>query len=1111
MGCGCHDNENVRRKRIGNDLRFNWTILDGETPYDLEGKDLTLAVRSPFGAMPYGDLQIEGNVISFTLYGKDQKVNGLYTAILQENAGEIGMKTVDITDIVMLVPHTKDEGGEDRCSHLSIETIDLTSQMTAGIPGPKGVGIESVEQIQTSLEDSGENIVRVTMTDGTTSDFSVRNGAKGSDADVTRQNIETALNGSDGKNLSTNDYTDEDKDKLASVEEDAQENVIEVIEADGVELPIENKTVTIPAHKQSDWSQNDSSGKDYIKNRTHWEENGVVHKLHTKFLDMDASPTSGSTKPVTSGGVKEALSGYVTSAALATALTGKVGSETIHNIVELTQAEYDAIQTKRDDTMYITTDTTKVYIGSRIIKENVKANEQDIDFDSSDKLQFADRVYNSSTPDGMGYKILRKNKTFASQVTATNTIYEIRYPFAVGTITIPSGCVLLFNGGELTSGTLTGNGTRISGDAKLSCGFGGSFDVDKTKLSWFGTDKAAFEKAMDFCAITTGKTLDGENIVCSITGTVTFLERHNINLERLNILYTPTANGESLFVFDCETQYKAGNNYMKDCYFESTSTSFSSVHCLNFKQWYNTTKATFCRVTAKYFTGYVIVNQSYLQEAVFDTVKGSKVGGYISFNPDLNYGENKGSSNILYFLNCGIDNGIIGADIPYVIDLCNMMTVNFVNFVAQGSNYLAPNTKAIRLDEPNLLIGDVVLDTAWFEFYGADANYNKVDIGQAVNLTMKHRCPLHINVTGIGVYIKINTETQSDFDYVLDNLSITNPERTHIDFDYGGNTAELKSTLFAKVRALYDTGVCGKFSYHSQVNRSPLVVFENKLALNEDGISRYVEHSLMRTNVSTFGMKVVSVNGVNVLSFTAGDTAQNVILPYPYFLPTHKIVYVDIIFRIFTEIAVTSSNISTIVCKSAMFGTNNFKQGPKISPYTPVDGQAAGYTDGWKRISYVVHATDAASALKTFYLTMSNTRIEFAKISYKTMFSIDEEEVFLDNGNLVRRNSGADHFRLLGLDAYSRKVLFTEGIYNAIKDSDATYEIDGKTFKACNGGVDLVASSYRHSGTTSQRPNFGTDAWYKSFFAGWLYLDETLNKSIIWSGTAWVNMDGTAL
>ena len=452
----------------------------------------------------------------------------------------------------------------------------------------------------------------------------------------------------EGKGLSANDYTDQDKNKLASVEEDAQENVIEVIEADGVELPIENKTVTIPAHKQSDWSQNDSSGKDYIKNRTHWEENGVVHKLHPKFLDMDTAPTSGSTKPVMSGGVKEALdgkqdvisdladirhgaglgetayqkpsagipasdlaagvipdvsgfitrtvndlanyylksetytkeevaaligairqfhyevyaalpatgegnvlyligptgsgsdkyeeyvyanngwvkigdtsidmsgyvtidalnqalAGYVTSAALATALTGKVGSETIHNIVELTQAEYDALQTKRGDTMYITTDTTKVYIGSRLIKENVKANEEDIDFDSSDKLQFADRVYDSSTPDGLGYVILRKNKTFAQQVTATNTVYEIRYDFDLGaaSVTIPAGCVLKFNGGSVVNGTIVGAKTLINSENMC-------FGKDVT-ISGTWSNETIYTKWLDFVSSNDGTT---DNSVC---------------------------------------------------------------------------------------------------------------------------------------------------------------------------------------------------------------------------------------------------------------------------------------------------------------------------------------------------------------------------------------------------------------------------------------------------------------------------------------------------------------------------------------------------------------------------------------------------------------------
>lgn len=307
---------------------------------------------------------------------------------------------------------------------------------------------------------------------------------EGSQHMVTSGGVYESLEGKvdvvDGKGLSTEDFTSEEKNKLASIPDDIINGI------------------------QSDWNTNNNDSVSYIKNRTHWEENGVVHKLHPKFLDMDTAPTSESTKPVTSGGVKEALAGYVTSAALATALTGKVGSETIHNIVELTQAEYDALQTKRGDTMYITTDTTKVYIGSRIIKENVKANEEDIDFDSSDKLQFADRVYNSSTPDGLGYVILRKNKTFAQQVTATNTIYEIRYDFDLGgdEVTIPAGCMLKFDGGCLMNGTLVGNGTDIKSQETtifkdIIIADSGVWNVSDLYSKWFESSNEAVYSTID--------------------------------------------------------------------------------------------------------------------------------------------------------------------------------------------------------------------------------------------------------------------------------------------------------------------------------------------------------------------------------------------------------------------------------------------------------------------------------------------------------------------------------------------------------------------------------------------------------------------------------------
>lgn len=91
------------------------------------------------------------------------------------------------------------------------------------------------------------------------------------------------------------------------------------------------------------------------------------------------------------------------------------------------------------------------------VNQSPIGNDEDIDQNEDGKLQFANRVYNSLQPNGMGYKILRKDATFASQVTETNTIYEIRYNFNLNsaTVVIPSGCVLKFNGGKLQNGTIS--------------------------------------------------------------------------------------------------------------------------------------------------------------------------------------------------------------------------------------------------------------------------------------------------------------------------------------------------------------------------------------------------------------------------------------------------------------------------------------------------------------------------------------------------------------------------------------------------------------------------------------------------------------------------------
>lgn len=91
-------------------------------------------------------------------------------------------------------------------------------------------------------------------------------------------------------------------------------------------------------------------------------------------------------------------------------------------------------------------------------------DEEDITSDSKNLLKFKDR--SADDGDGMGYVILRKNKAFAEQLTKENTIYEIRYDFDLNgaSVTVPSNCVLKFNGGKITDGTIALNGARIFPD-----------------------------------------------------------------------------------------------------------------------------------------------------------------------------------------------------------------------------------------------------------------------------------------------------------------------------------------------------------------------------------------------------------------------------------------------------------------------------------------------------------------------------------------------------------------------------------------------------------------------------------------------------------------------
>ena len=93
----------------------------------------------------------------------------------------------------------------------------------------------------------------------------------------------------------------------------------------------------------------------------------------------------------------------------------------------------------------------------------ININTEDLGYNSNNELQIADRIYNNQNPNGLGHIIVRQDIPFGSQITQTNTIYEIRYNFDLSgqIVTIPTGCTLKFTGGKLRHGTIVGNSTKI--------------------------------------------------------------------------------------------------------------------------------------------------------------------------------------------------------------------------------------------------------------------------------------------------------------------------------------------------------------------------------------------------------------------------------------------------------------------------------------------------------------------------------------------------------------------------------------------------------------------------------------------------------------------------
>ena len=116
--------EPMKHIRIGKDISLRWAITTDGAAIPLQGRDLTLEMKSPIGKVIILPYRIEGNVLSITYYGYEQTVVGEYSLTLWENKGKPGQNVVDAVRAFKLVrtsPEEEDFTGGD----LQVESVDL--------------------------------------------------------------------------------------------------------------------------------------------------------------------------------------------------------------------------------------------------------------------------------------------------------------------------------------------------------------------------------------------------------------------------------------------------------------------------------------------------------------------------------------------------------------------------------------------------------------------------------------------------------------------------------------------------------------------------------------------------------------------------------------------------------------------------------------------------------------------------------------------------------------------------------------------------------------------------------------------------------------------------
>lgn len=735
---------------------------------------------------------------------------------------------------------------------------------------------------------------------------------------------------------------------------------------------------------------------------------------------------------------------------------------------------------------------------------------------------------------GMGFLALSKDKTLEEQVVNDNTIYEIRDTFTISAdTTIPSGCILHFNGGKIVGGghTLTFSRSIISGNARFeNCEFAGTILNGEVKISWFTdgmSDTSDYSvdhsqrliSAMKLTSLIRNGWLDMERIPICVKQTILITDAFgNIGIRGGNIYFVSSTSKQALFDYQQSASYKGNYSPIVDCIFTDVGDNYDTC-VIKKTSWSDTLFTYWKNIKVFGFTGYFFVTNSYVQECTFDNISVDGAGMFTT-NSDNLYTGGYGSGNILNFLNCNINNGQSDSKttIRALYDMSNVIEATIHNAVLQG-RIGGSNIYPLYIGHPasDAKRTTIVLDGFWVEYVTSNVLRRIKVENTSAWIAVKRNAPVGFDVVNSNLTIRDEQSGGLSSRELIDNLDIDSDSNVTLIIDTAGYQLDfIAANSYPNFQRLVDEGIlriCQNSTppYGSNVSQTGVSIALRPV--NEaDMMREYIQSKITGLKVSGRGTyhKLGVSNGVPTLVFEATESATYYdfsfinhferILGGGYSRTMSRGLWVDVIYRATILVDVTSANLSEVSCRGR--GFLNVGGSAYADFITPSVGMQAGETTGWRRMGRCSIWALSAFTTAGMNLEMRNTKLEFAKIRIARRNVDLSEDVFIDGNGDLQRTDKTTRIYHIPITAANETMANMSAIIN---DCPATIETDRNIYKYTNGAVHAIFDYRRKSGTTAQRPALSSSD------AGWVYYDTSLSKAIIWNGSAWVNMDGSAL